>query len=78
MEDSIGIGDINTLIIEINSIFLTGKSKIGANFDVDDGVTIYQSCGGDCDLTMEKDMTFVGAYYYLIGFKRGFNAPHWV
>lgn len=78
MKDSIGIGDINTLIIEINSIFLTGKSKIGANCNVDDGITIYQSCGGDCDLTMEKNLSKVAAYSYLVGFKRGFNAPHWV
>ena len=77
MKELIGIVDINTLIIEINSIFLTGKSKIGANWDVDDGIDIYQSCGGDCNLTMEKGMSFVGAYCYLVGFKRGFNAPHW-
>ena len=77
MKNLIGIVDINLLIIEINKNFLTGKSKIGANWEVDSGVNIYQSCGGDCVLTMEKDMTFVGAYCYLVGFKRGFNAPHW-
>ena len=78
MKELIGIVDINLLIIEINKNFLTGKSKIGANFNVDDGIDIYQSCGGDCDLTMEKNLSKVGAYCYLVGFKRGFNAPHWV
>ena len=78
MEEFVGIEEINTLIIEINTKFLKGKSQIGANWNVKDGVTIYQSCGGDCDLTMDKGMSFVGAYCYLVGFKLGFNAPHWV
>jgi len=78
MKEFIGIEDINKLIFEINKNFLKGKSQIGGNWNPDDGVIIYQSCGGDCDLTMEKGMSFVGAYCYLVGFKRGFYAPNWV
>ena len=77
MKDSIGLEDINELIIEINKNFLKGKSQIGANWNSDDRVSIYQSCEGDCDLTMEKNLSKVGAYCYLVGFKRGFTAPHW-
>lgn len=62
---------------EINTKFLKGKSKIGVKRDVENRITIYQTCEGDYDLTIEKNLSKVGAYCYLEGFKIGFTVPHW-
>jgi len=79
MIDSVDIGDINALILTINTKFLKGKSKIGAraNFHQDTRVTIYQFYEGKDILTIEKDLSLIGAYCFLMGFMKGFTAPHW-
>lgn len=76
MKDLIGIEEINTEIILINRIFLTGKTKIGARIN-QNGIIIFTTYEGKDELTIEKDLTPASAYSYLMGFKVGFNAPHW-
>lgn len=76
MKDWIGIGDINGVIFTINTKFLNGKCKIGAKWKPNE-VTIYQMCEGKNDLIIKEGLSLIGAYYYLIGFKKGFTAPHW-
>ena len=76
MKSMIDIGDINALIITINTKFLTGKSKIEATWKGNE-VTIYQMYEGKDDIILEEGLSKMEAYCYLIGFKRGFTAPYW-
>ena len=73
----IGIGEINAVILEINEYFLTGKTKIGARWTADDGVTIFKCYGKNCKHTIEKNLPLIAAYAYLEGFKLGITTLQW-
>lgn len=79
MKDLVIIEDINALIITINTKFLRGKSKIGvrADFLSDTSIIIYQIYEGEDILTIEKNLSLIGAYCYLMGFMKGFTAQNW-